>query len=99
MPAIKFACYKCATAIEVQDRVGRRDECPSCKSDLHSCMMCEFYDVKAYNSCKESAADVVKEKDRSNFCDYFSPNTKGGGVNGTSKADLMAAAEALFKKK
>jgi hypothetical protein len=99
MPVIKFACYKCAKEIEVQDRVGRRDECSNCKSDLHSCTNCEHYDVKAYNSCKEPAADVVKEKDRSNFCDYYTPNTKAAGGKPASKDDLLAAAEALFKKK
>ncbi len=100
MAAIKLVCHKCATVNEVQDRIGRRDECSSCRSDLHSCMNCDHYDVKAYNSCKETSADVVKEKDRSNFCDYFAPKTAGGaGPKGPSKDDLKAAAEALFKKK
>jgi hypothetical protein len=55
--------------------------------------------VTAYNQCREPAADVVKEKDRSNFCDYFSPQAGGAGNRGPSKDDLRAAAEALFKKK
>jgi len=99
MALLKFKCSKCSMEIQIQDRVGRRDECPNCHADLHSCVNCEFYDEKAYNSCRESAADVVKEKERSNFCDYFSPRTGGASAKGPSKNDLLAAAEALFKKK
>lgn len=79
--------------------VGRREECSKCKSDVHCCMNCEFYDVSAYNSCRESSADVVKEKDRSNFCDYFKPSSRTSGTKDKAKNDLLAAAEALFKKK
>jgi hypothetical protein len=41
---------------------------------------------------------VIREKERANVCDYFQP---GGGTGGIakSKSDLVAAAEALFKKK
>jgi hypothetical protein len=52
-----------------------------------------------YNQCRESQAERVLDKDRSNFCDYFSFNefrsdakTKEGG--GTTRDKL----EALFKK-
>jgi hypothetical protein len=39
---------------------------------------------------------VVREKDRSNFCDYFKIGDKSA-VAGPSKEDLRAQAEALFK--
>ncbi len=79
------------------DSVGRREECPQCRSDVHVCKNCEFYDVKVYNECKETQAEVVRERDRANYCDYFNP--KKNGVGGLDKAAaLRAAAEALFKK-
>lgn len=94
MELICFSCGKKNILLSAQ--VGRRDECMQCKNDLHVCKNCSFYDAKAYNECKEPSADVVKEKERSNFCDYFKPG------NGFSAADesqkLRAAAEALFKK-
>lgn len=77
--------------------VGRRDECFKCKWDLHVCKNCLHYDAKAYNSCKETQADVVQEKERSNFCDYFAPGT--GLDAGAEQEKLLSAAEALFKKK
>jgi hypothetical protein len=77
--------------------IGRREECPHCRADVHVCKNCNFYDPKAYNECRETSADVVREKDRANFCDYFVART---GANPMDKAAaLRAAAEALFKKK
>ncbi|MES2769676.1 MAG: hypothetical protein V4596_11085 [Bdellovibrionota bacterium] len=93
-------CFKCQTEILTIPGVpvGRREDCPSCGSDVHVCMNCTHYDRSAYNECKESSSDYVKEKDRSNFCDYFTPSDRKGS-SGKSKDDLMSAAEALFKKK
>ncbi|MGZ3806110.1 MAG: hypothetical protein ACXVB4_17985, partial [Pseudobdellovibrionaceae bacterium] len=62
-------CFNCNKEIPA-GMVGRRDECSQCRSDVHVCKNCEFYDPKAYNECREPQADVVKEKDRANFCDY-----------------------------
>lgn len=58
--------------------------------------MCEFYDPKHYNECKESMADRITEKEKKNFCDYFKLSEKAG----TNKAALSAIdlANALFKK-
>jgi hypothetical protein len=90
-------CYSCGTAIPVIGIVGRRDECPKCHADLHVCRNCLHYDPKSYNECRETSADVVREKDRANFCDFFSPGRPG--ESGNRDKDLKAAAEALFKKK
>jgi hypothetical protein len=76
--------------------VSRREECAKCRADVRVCKNCRFYDAKVYNECRETSADVVREKDRANLCDYFQPRGLGGGVD--AKKDLMAAAEALFKK-
>ncbi|MFZ3229171.1 MAG: hypothetical protein WA160_03115 [Pseudobdellovibrio sp.] len=78
-------------------KIGFRDECDKCRSDIHVCKNCEFYDIKAYNECREPSADVVKEKDRANFCDFFSPNQNENKTIDQA-AKLRAAAEALFKK-
>ena len=82
--------------MEIIDRVGRKDECPHCSGDLHICLHCKFYDPGSYNDCRESSADLVKDKERSNFCDYFEPGRSQD--KGPAKDDLLAAAEALFKK-
>ncbi len=88
-------CHKCKAVVELE-RVGRRSECEVCKSDLHVCLNCRFYDPGKGNACMETQAERVTEKDRSNYCDYFSFKEEG-----TEKAGREAAQELwdkLFKK-
>lgn len=79
------------------DKVGFRKECSHCRADLHVCKNCTFYDPKAYNECRETSADVVREKERANFCDFFSPRQGAASVDDQKNAQRTAA-EALFKK-
>lgn len=90
-------CFSCQKELPVMESVGRREECPHCGADMHVCKNCEFYDPKVYNECRETSAEVVREKDRANFCDYFVLR-KNGTAAEDKKAALRAAAEALFKK-
>lgn len=36
--------------------------------------MCIYFDPHVTRQCREDDAEEVKEKARSNFCDYFRPN-------------------------
>ncbi len=98
MARITLRCFQCNEELAYTDRVGLREECPKCRSDVHVCKNCAFYDPKVYNECREPQAEVVMEKVRANRCEYFQPGT-GGAKSGPSKEDLLKAAEALFKKK
>jgi hypothetical protein len=94
---MEVICFHCQKPNASLGKIGLRDECMGCRSDLHVCKNCDFYDVKSYNSCREPSAEVVQEKERANYCDFFSPAKKGSGVV-DEKARLKAAADALFKK-
>lgn len=96
MAEIKISCFSCGKEISFVDVISRRDECSSCGADARVCKNCTFYDPKIYNECRETSAEVIREKERSNLCDYFQPGAKAGGNK--SRDDLLAAAEALFKK-
>lgn len=98
MAEIKAICFNCEKKLDLLQGFSRREECPHCHADVHSCKNCTFYDINSYNECREPSADVVKEKDRANYCDYFkiSDDMK---TSGSEKQDLLAAAEALFSKK
>lgn len=85
--------------MEFTERVGLRDECPSCRSDAHVCKNCEFHDPKIYNECRETQSDPIRERDRSNRCDFFRPRSGDAGAVVDKAAAMKAAAEALFKKK
>ena len=93
-------CFHCDTACSIGpgERLGFRDECESCGTDLHVCRNCQHHDPNAYNECRESSAERVGERDRANRCEYFRPGQGGGG--GPSKGTERArdALEALFKK-
>lgn len=95
---MKIFCFKCQKINDLGaiSLVGRRDECLHCRADLHICKNCKHYDKNSYNECRETSADVVKEKERANFCDYFEAQSEGSVVD--KAAQLKAAAEALFKK-
>jgi len=77
--------------------VGRQAQCPFCGTDLHCCMNCSFYDPGVYNDCRESQAERVLDKVRSNFCDFFSFTEKGkpSAMSAINSKDKL---EALFKK-
>lgn len=69
---IMKVCHKCRKEVSVNKIVGRKDVCPYCRSDLRCCLNCRHHDPNVYNQCHEPQADRVIDKDRSNFCDYFS---------------------------
>ena len=94
MEVLCFHCQKLNTSLS---KIGFREECISCRADLHVCRNCEFYDIKSYNQCREPSAEVVREKDRSNLCDFFSASKNGAG-HIDEKERLKTAAAALFKK-
>ncbi|MCX5826412.1 MAG: hypothetical protein NTV58_00190 [Deltaproteobacteria bacterium] len=65
-------CFNCLNTLDISAKVGRREICPFCGKDLHVCLNCRFYDPQSYNACHEPQAERVIDKDRSNFCEYFS---------------------------
>ncbi len=67
-------CFSCLGRAEFELPIGRAEECPSCRRDLHVCLNCRFYDKKAYHECTEPQAEYVQDKDRGNFCDLFEPS-------------------------
>ena len=64
------SCHYCGSQLEARKPV-RTDVCPSCGRGVKVCLNCAFYDEGAEDKCREPQAEWVKEKDRSNFCDYF----------------------------
>lgn len=66
------ACYRCGREVGAVERIGRRDRCLGCGSDLHSCRNCAFHDPAYHNECREPQAERQVDKERGNFCEYFS---------------------------
>ena len=93
-------CWHCGRTIEViagKDRIGFRDDCPGCDRALHVCLNCALYDTAYNNACREPMAERVVDKDRFNFCEYFTPAENRKPVQ-PAKAAAQKKLEDLFKK-
>ena len=92
-------CYKCNHTLDLTEgeKILRHEECGHCQASLYCCKMCVHYDTHSYNECREPLAERIVDKEKANFCSYFKISDQGAG-QGKSKDDLLAAADALFKK-
>lgn len=95
-----FRCAGCGALIDgisLGHTVGRTATCDACHADLHACRQCAHYDENAYNACKENQAERVIDKERSNFCDYFSLASATGAKNDTEREDALKKLDDIFK--
>jgi len=90
-------CNKCKTEITHEFFIGRQTQCPHCGADLHCCLNCSFYEPGSYNDCRESQAERVTQKSRSNFCDYFR-FAKASKTGAESDSKIKDKLESLFTK-
>lgn len=94
-------CWGCGNGLDESD-FGRQMNCQKCLRDTHVCKNCKHYNPSLHNECGETQADRVLDKEKANFCDYFSINPMAGnplaGAGAPTRDALKAAAEALFKK-
>jgi hypothetical protein len=90
-------CHQCGAAVRIDEPLARDAECDSCGADLRCCLNCRHYDTALNNSCRETQADPVVEKNRRNFCEFFSfsrePFVKGGS---TREAEARSRLAGLF---
>ena len=88
-------CFHCGASLELEvgQKVFRSEECPSCYGDIRICRMCGLYDTAYYNECREDQAQRVIDKERANYCEYF---TLAGG-EGPMAQEHLQRAKALFK--
>jgi hypothetical protein len=93
-------CGKCGAILDVGfNQIGRGDTCPECEAELRACIHCRHYDENVAKQCKEPFAEVPDDKESANFCELFQIGDGTVRSSGPSKADLLSAAESLFKKK
>jgi hypothetical protein len=88
------SCFCCNKEIDVDKRPGRLDTCPLCSSDVKVCLNCRFYDEKAPHQCSEPVAEMVLNKDKANYCDYF--EFRVSAEKGGEKEDAIKKLKDLF---
>jgi len=65
-------CWYCGSPITDAIPIGRSQRCQDCGKDLRSCRNCKFFVCGARGDCRETNAEPQHDKERANFCDWFS---------------------------
>jgi hypothetical protein len=91
-------CWYCGSAIKDADPIGRSLRCPECGKDLRVCRHCRFYQTGGRGDCLETQADPPQDKERGNFCDWFSLNIRFRSESPGEKGsrDRAASARSAF---
>jgi hypothetical protein len=95
---MKF-CHACKKELALGREIGRRDECSFCHADLHCCLNCRFFNRSAPKQCREPIAELVRGKDKANYCDHFLfAEAAVGARTGDGPENARKALDDLFKK-
>jgi hypothetical protein len=90
-------CWYCGSPITDEEPLGRSLRCPGCGKDLRVCRHCRFYLPGSRGDCAESHAEPPADKERGNFCDWFSLDKRFRAASGGSaEAGRSAAAKSAF---
>lgn len=96
-----YRCYFCNGELEFKDKVMRKDTCTHCGRDLHCCLQCRFYDPSYHNDCREPQAEMVRDRDKANMCDFFrfcGAGTSGEDGEEDAREKAKKELDRLFKK-
>jgi len=97
---MRCAACDCEIPLGSGERVGFRDECPRCRTDLHACRQCAHHDPGAYNECREPGAERVADRERANLCEWFAPREAGRAAGAAAaRSDAQRVLADLFRKK
>ncbi|MBI5242567.1 MAG: hypothetical protein HY922_02645 [Elusimicrobia bacterium] len=94
-------CHHCGKLLNAED-YARGTLCPGCRRETRCCRNCEFYSPSCNNLCREPQAELIVDKEKSNFCEFFRPRAGGpdeAPEERRPKPSAKAAFDALFKKK
>lgn len=85
-------CWNCQKEISEEKRkLGFRDSCPFCSSDLHVCKNCKFYSPGKPNDCLIPGTDYISDRKKSNLCEEFQ-------IKAASEKKSSKNAEEIFGK-
>jgi hypothetical protein len=96
-------CHACGAEWTEKDPPGFSAECAGCRAPMHCCMNCKFYTPGHHNDCLEPEAEMVRDRQAQNRCDWFQlADRRPGGGRPEPGADRAARARArldeLFRK-
>ena len=91
-------CWYCGSPVTDEEPFGRSLVCQSCGKDLRVCKHCRFFLPGSRGDCRETNAEPAADKERANFCDWFSfdPKFRKGGTGQTKKQTQADSARSAF---
>ena len=92
-------CRACGTPTGLEEPISRDSECESCHRDLRCCANCRHFDTRYNNSCRETEAEPVEDKERRNFCEFFTFNREPfvpTGPRAQRVSDARSKLDAMF---
>jgi hypothetical protein len=89
-------CWYCGSPVTHEEPIGRSARCETCGKDLRACNNCRFLMPGSRGDCRETSAEKQPDKERSNFCDWFSldEKLKSQGTGQSAAAKEREKAEA-----
>ena len=106
MPAFRevMRCNLCGTQVNIEvNGIALDEQCPKCKSDLHSCKTCISFDPGARFQCRKPVTVRIAKKDLRNDCALFEPRktiereTTNVSAGRASGGDSRSEFDKLFK--
>jgi hypothetical protein len=94
-----YQCQHCSAPVTVAEPIPRESSCESCRRDYHACRQCRHYDPALHNACRETEAEMVEDKERRNFCEFFAFNPaqfRAVSKDASREAQARAKLEGLF---
>jgi len=94
-----YQCQHCGAPVTLAEPIPRESSCESCRRDYHACRQCRHYDPALHNGCRETEAELVEDKERRNFCEFFSFNLapfRAATKDASREAQARAKLEGLF---
>ena len=90
-------CWYCGDSITDSEPIGRSMRC-LCGKDLRVCRHCKFFLPGSRGDCSEPNAEKPADKERANFCDWFSldPKFRKPGMGQRGELDKAASAKSVF---
>jgi hypothetical protein len=92
-------CWYCGAPLTDAEPLGRSLCCDRCGRELRVCRHCRFYLPGSRGDCGEPNADPPVDKERSNFCDWFSldPRFRSAGAGERRVLNAAASAKSAFE--
>ncbi len=93
----KVKCAACGATVPAN--ITLESTCPKCKTDLHTCRQCTYFDPGSRFECRKPITARILNKGGKNSCELFAPRTIVERETSSGKpTDAKQAFANLFKK-